>query len=62
MTAPVEETAFDPGSAAARATDAILHDTLHGSARGVVVDSRPAPASPRWWCARRWSWPRRAAR
>ncbi|MFC9116263.1 MULTISPECIES: AAA domain-containing protein [Streptomyces] len=41
MTAPVEETAFDPGSAAARATDAILHDTLHGSARGVVVDSPP---------------------
>ncbi len=41
MTAPVEETAFDPGSAAARATDAILHDTLHGPARGVVVDSPP---------------------
>ncbi|MEU0752849.1 AAA domain-containing protein [Streptomyces albogriseolus] len=41
MTAPVEETAFDPGSAAARATDAILHDTLHGAARGVVVDSPP---------------------
>ncbi|MGA5178327.1 AAA family ATPase [Streptomyces pseudogriseolus] len=41
MTAPVEETAFDPGSAAARATDAILHDTLHDPARGVVVDSPP---------------------
>ncbi|MEU2567225.1 AAA domain-containing protein [Streptomyces althioticus] len=41
MTAPVEETVFDPGSAAARATDAILHDTLHGPARGVVVDSPP---------------------
>ncbi|GGT60679.1 AAA domain-containing protein [Streptomyces althioticus] len=41
MTAPVEETVFDPGSAAARATDAILHDTLHGAARGVVVDSPP---------------------
>ncbi|MDT6983797.1 AAA family ATPase [Streptomyces lusitanus] len=41
MTAPVEETAFDPGSSAARATDAILHDTLHGPARGVVVDSPP---------------------
>ncbi|MFD3623728.1 AAA domain-containing protein [Streptomyces sp. NPDC058698] len=41
MTAPVEETAFDPGSAATRATDAILHDTLHGTARGVVVDSPP---------------------
>ncbi|WP_432171642.1 AAA domain-containing protein [Streptomyces sp. 1222.5] len=32
---------FDPGSAAARATDAILHDTLHGTERGVVVDSPP---------------------
>jgi hypothetical protein len=41
VTAPVEETVFDPGSAAARATDAILHDTLHGPARGVVVDSPP---------------------
>ncbi|MFJ8184363.1 AAA family ATPase [Streptomyces sp. NPDC096105] len=41
MTAPVEETAFHPGSAAARATDAILRDTLHGPARGVVVDSPP---------------------
>ncbi|POX56182.1 helicase [Streptomyces sp. Ru71] len=35
------ETAFDPGAAAARATEAILADTLHGSARGVVVDSPP---------------------
>ena len=32
---------FDPGTAAARATDAILRDTLHGEARGVVVDSPP---------------------
>ncbi|MGW0206232.1 AAA domain-containing protein [Streptomyces sp. NPDC003233] len=32
---------FDPGAAAARATDAILHDTLHGTERGVVVDSPP---------------------
>ncbi|WP_327175959.1 AAA family ATPase [Streptomyces sp. NBC_01335] len=32
---------FDPGAAAGRATDAILHDTLHGDARGVVVNSPP---------------------
>ncbi|GAB1335797.1 AAA family ATPase [Streptomyces sp. E-15] len=32
---------FDPAAAAARATDAILRDTLHGTARGVVVDSPP---------------------
>ncbi|MDX2679695.1 AAA domain-containing protein [Streptomyces sp. NY05-11A] len=32
---------FDPGAAAGRATDAILRDTLHGTARGVVVDSPP---------------------
>ncbi|MFG2757262.1 AAA family ATPase [Streptomyces wuyuanensis] len=32
---------FDPGSEAARATAAILEDTLHGDARGVVVDSPP---------------------
>ncbi|MFF4753167.1 AAA domain-containing protein [Streptomyces sp. NPDC002514] len=32
---------FDPGAAAARATTAILHDTLHGAHRGVVVDSPP---------------------
>ncbi|MEV6959756.1 AAA domain-containing protein [Streptomyces sp. NPDC051207] len=35
------EAAFDPGAAAARATDAILRDTLHGARRGVVVDSPP---------------------
>lgn len=34
-------TDFDPGAAAARATGGILHDTLHGTARGVVVDSPP---------------------
>ncbi|MHC5909212.1 AAA family ATPase, partial [Streptomyces sp. S6] len=34
-------THLDPGTAAARATDAILRDTLHGTARGVVVDSPP---------------------
>ncbi|MFK0168321.1 AAA domain-containing protein [Streptomyces sp. NPDC090306] len=33
--------ALDPGAAAARATDAILADTLHGTSRGVVVDSPP---------------------
>ncbi|MGV9590927.1 AAA domain-containing protein [Streptomyces tendae] len=33
--------AFDPGAEAARATAAILHDTLHGTERGVVVDSPP---------------------
>lgn len=32
---------FDPGAAAAAATDAILHNTLHSEARGVVVDSPP---------------------
>ncbi|MEU5975062.1 AAA domain-containing protein [Streptomyces sp. NPDC047315] len=32
---------FDPAAAAARATDAILADTLHGTSRGVVVDSPP---------------------
>ncbi|MFF9211055.1 MULTISPECIES: AAA domain-containing protein [unclassified Streptomyces] len=37
----VTETALDPGAAATRATDAILADTLHGPARGVVVDSPP---------------------
>ncbi|MEU2157800.1 AAA domain-containing protein [Streptomyces sp. NPDC019396] len=31
----------DPGTAATRATDAILADTLDGDARGVVVDSPP---------------------
>ncbi|MER7620300.1 AAA domain-containing protein [Streptomyces sp. NPDC126503] len=34
-------TLFDPGAEAARATSAILADTLHGTARGVVVDSPP---------------------
>ncbi|MEU5091578.1 AAA domain-containing protein [Streptomyces sp. NPDC021356] len=33
--------AFDPAAAAARATEAILADTLHGAHRGVVVDSPP---------------------
>ncbi|MFD9796573.1 AAA domain-containing protein [Streptomyces sp. NPDC059070] len=32
---------FDPGAAAAGATERILHDTLHSEARGVVVDSPP---------------------
>lgn len=32
---------FDPGAEAARATDAILRDTLDGAHRGVVVDSPP---------------------
>ncbi|WP_173261343.1 AAA domain-containing protein [Streptomyces pacificus] len=32
---------FDPGAEAARATAAILEDTLTGDARGVVVDSPP---------------------
>lgn len=32
---------FDPAAAAAAATDRILHDTLHGTLRGVVVDSPP---------------------
>ncbi|MEU4109856.1 AAA domain-containing protein [Streptomyces sp. NPDC048208] len=31
----------DPAAAATRATDAILADTLHGTERGVVVDSPP---------------------
>lgn len=34
-------TVFDPGTLAAEATDAILRDTLHGTHRGVVVDSPP---------------------
>ena len=33
--------AFDPAAEAARATAAILDSTLHGTARGVVVDSPP---------------------
>ncbi|MET9666018.1 AAA domain-containing protein [Streptomyces sp. NPDC006475] len=32
---------FDPSAEAARATEAILADTLHGTHRGVVVDSPP---------------------
>lgn len=32
---------FDPGAQAARATDAILADTLGGTSRGIVVDSPP---------------------
>ncbi|ATL27977.1 AAA domain-containing protein [Streptomyces formicae] len=39
--APPAGGTFDPGAEAARATDAILHDTLHGTHRGVVVDSPP---------------------
>ncbi|MFF3893236.1 AAA family ATPase [Streptomyces sp. NPDC001812] len=39
--AATADAGFDPGAAAARATDAILRDTLHGTARGVVVDSPP---------------------
>ncbi|MFI7006918.1 AAA domain-containing protein [Streptomyces sp. NPDC050145] len=34
-------TTFDPGAEASRATEGILRDTLHGDARGVVVDSPP---------------------
>ncbi|KPH99535.1 hypothetical protein OK074_0664 [Actinobacteria bacterium OK074] len=41
MTAFAEPAALDPGVAAGRATEAILHDTLHGTDRGVVVDSPP---------------------
>lgn len=33
--------AFDPAAEAAEATDAILADTLHGTHRGIVVDSPP---------------------
>ncbi|MFI9027466.1 AAA domain-containing protein [Streptomyces sp. NPDC053560] len=36
-----DRTDFDPGAAATAATAAILHDTLHGDRRGVVVDSPP---------------------
>ncbi|MFD4631409.1 AAA domain-containing protein [Streptomyces sp. NPDC058284] len=39
--APPAGGACDPGADAARATEAILHDTLHGTHRGVVVDSPP---------------------
>ncbi|KUL53133.1 helicase [Streptomyces sp. NRRL F-4489] len=44
MTPPPPLTApqpADPAAAAAAATDAILRDTLHGTRRGVVVDSPP---------------------
>ncbi|MER6528476.1 AAA domain-containing protein [Streptomyces sp. NPDC001508] len=41
MTAAGTAGTFDPAAAAARATEAILHDTLHGEHRGVVVDSPP---------------------
>lgn len=41
MTASSDRAGFDPGAEAARATDAILHDTLYGAYRGVVVDSPP---------------------
>jgi hypothetical protein len=41
VTAPARQAVFDPGAAASRATDAILRDTLRGTARGVVVDSPP---------------------
>ncbi|MET9673415.1 AAA family ATPase [Streptomyces sp. NPDC006482] len=39
MTIP--EPRFDPSAEAGRATDGILADTLHGTSRGVVVDSPP---------------------
>lgn len=38
---PGPDRPFDPAAAAAAATDRILHDTLHGTLRGVVVDSPP---------------------
>ncbi|GGL71131.1 helicase [Streptomyces fumigatiscleroticus] len=38
---PAGNAASDPATAAARATAAILSDTLHGRERGVVVDSPP---------------------
>ncbi|MEU8784718.1 AAA domain-containing protein [Streptomyces sp. NPDC048637] len=38
---PTTSAPFDPAAAAAAATDAILRDTLHGTRRGVVVDSPP---------------------
>jgi hypothetical protein len=40
-TATRADTRDAPAHAAARATDAILHDTLHSPSRGVVVDSPP---------------------
>ncbi|MFI7382934.1 AAA domain-containing protein [Streptomyces sp. NPDC049813] len=38
---PLDPASLSPSAAATRATDAILRDTLHGDARGVVVDSPP---------------------
>ncbi|MFI0907571.1 AAA family ATPase [Streptomyces sioyaensis] len=38
---PDPDRSFDPAAEAAAATDRILHDTLHGTLRGVVVDSPP---------------------
>lgn len=39
--ATAARSSFDPAAAASAATEAILHDTLHGTRRGVVVDSPP---------------------
>ncbi|WP_030943904.1 AAA domain-containing protein [Streptomyces sp. NRRL S-646] len=41
MTSRTREAPPDPSALAAEATDAILRDTLHGTHRGVVVDSPP---------------------
>ncbi|WP_255950021.1 AAA domain-containing protein [Streptomyces odontomachi] len=41
MADPADPAGIDPGTAAARATEAILHDTLYAAERGVVVDSPP---------------------
>ncbi|MFJ3229550.1 AAA domain-containing protein [Streptomyces sp. NPDC086787] len=41
MTTAPTAPSFDPATAAARVTAEILHDTLHGTERGVVVDSPP---------------------
>lgn len=38
---PLDPASLSPSAAATRATEAILRDTLHGDARGVVVDSPP---------------------
>lgn len=38
---PLPSDVFDPSAEAAKATAGILADTLHGNARGVVVDSPP---------------------
>jgi hypothetical protein len=55
-------TVFDPGAEAARATDAILRDTLHGTPAESSSTPRPAPASPRSSSAPRSNWPTRGAR